>query len=68
MLSCHEATRLMSEAQDRALTMGERLSLRTHLLICRGCRNFEDNLRSLRVIARVFARGSRTNAEGPGTD
>lgn len=67
MLSCHEATRLMSEAQDRPLAMGERIALRTHVLICKGCRNFEDNLRSLRVIARAFVRGGRTGPQDIGT-
>ena len=67
MLSCHEASRLMSEAQDRPLAMSERLALRTHLLICKGCRNFEDNLRSLRVIARTFVRGGRNGPQDIGT-
>ena len=67
MLSCHEASRLMSEAQDRPLAMRERLALRTHTLICKGCRNFEDNLRSLRVIARTFVRGGRAGPQDFGT-
>ena len=67
MLSCHEATRLMSEAQDRPLAMGERLVLRTHVLICKGCRNFEENLQSLRVIARTFVRGGRNGPQDIGT-
>ena len=37
-LSCKEATRLMSQAQDRELSLGERASLQFHLAICRGCR------------------------------
>ena len=40
MLTCKEATRMMSEAQDRPLSIGERLQLRMHLAMCRGCRNF----------------------------
>ena len=37
-LSCKEATRLMSQAQDRELSLGERAALQLHLAICRGCR------------------------------
>ncbi len=33
MLSCKQATHLMSEAQDRKLVIGERLQLRMHLAV-----------------------------------
>lgn len=52
MLTCREATRMMSEAQDRPLTPGERLSLRMHLLICRGCRAFDRQMDFLRAACR----------------
>jgi hypothetical protein len=38
MLSCKEATRLISQRQDRALSLGERVLLGLHLAICDGCR------------------------------
>ena len=38
MLTCKQATHLLSERQDRKLGFGSRLALRLHLLICRGCR------------------------------
>ena len=37
MLSCKEATRLVSEKLDRQLPFWQRLSLRLHVLMCRGC-------------------------------
>lgn len=40
MLSCKEATQLLSQGQDRPLALRERLSLRVHLLICEACSNF----------------------------
>lgn len=40
MMSCKEATRLMSEALDRALTANERFALRLHTMLCRGCSNY----------------------------
>lgn len=57
MLKCTQATLLLSESQDRPLTLSERLSLRAHLLMCTGCRNFSQQLPVLRGIARRYARG-----------
>ena len=48
MPSCAESTRLMSEAQERALSGGERVALRWHLLLCGACRSFERQLGWLR--------------------
>ncbi len=67
MLSCRDATRLMSERQDRRLTLAERLSLRMHLLICDGCRNFGIQMESLRRFLRGYTRGE-DEAIAPGSD
>jgi len=48
MLSCREVTRRVSEGLDRELAFGERVALRAHFLICKSCRNFEDQLALLR--------------------
>ncbi len=48
MLSCKEATRLVSQGQDRSLGFGERAVLRVHFAICRGCRNAARQLEFLR--------------------
>ena len=37
MMSCKQATHLLSERQDRPLALGERIALRLHLAICDGC-------------------------------
>ena len=37
-ISCREATRLMSQARDRRLSLRERAELQVHLALCRGCR------------------------------
>lgn len=57
MLNCHDATRLMSESQEHALSLKDRIVLRTHVMMCVGCRNFEKHLPVLRRAARSFARG-----------
>jgi len=54
MLSCKEATRLMSEAQDRNLKAGERVSLELHLAMCKGCRNFKQQINFLREACRRY--------------
>lgn len=54
MLSCKEATRLVSEGLDRRLSFGQRVALRLHLAICDGCTNFNRQLRFLRrAVARL---------------
>ena len=51
-ISCKEASRLMSQAQDRELSLGERASLQAHLAICRGCRAVNAQFQFLRRAVR----------------
>lgn len=44
MLSCKQATELMSQEQDRPLDFKERLGLRFHVAMCSGCRNFRKQM------------------------
>ena len=54
-LSCKEATRLLSQREDRRLTLGESAALRVHLAICRGCRAVSEQIAFLRrALARYF--------------
>ena len=48
MVSCKEATRLLSQAQDRALTYSERVKLRLHLAACVACTRFSRQLAFMR--------------------
>jgi hypothetical protein len=57
MLSCKQVTRLLSEGQDRKLTLIERLSLRLHLAMCKGCANFGRQMDFLRTACRRYADG-----------
>ncbi len=67
MLSCKEATRLLSASQDRELTLFERLRLRLHLAMCRGCANFDRQMKFLRKASRQFAaRAGRADRNGGG--
>lgn len=65
MLNCHEATRLLSEAQERPLKIGEKLSLKMHVMLCSGCRNFGRHMGVLRRIARVYAKSADEETAAP---
>ncbi|MCT7654138.1 zf-HC2 domain-containing protein [Oceanimonas sp. NS1] len=54
MLKCRQATRLMSESQERPLTSQEKLSLRLHTLMCSACNNFQRQLPVLRRLCRAY--------------
>ena len=57
MLNCHDATRLMSESQERRLSIFERLSLKFHLMMCSGCSNFKEQMGSIRWMSKAYAKG-----------
>lgn len=54
MLNCKDATRRMSEAEDRELGLSERLELGMHLALCKGCRNYQQHLHVLREACRGY--------------
>ena len=56
MLTCKDASQLISERQDRKLGLRERLGLRLHLWVCKSCRLFEQQMGQLR---RALHRGWR---------
>jgi hypothetical protein len=53
-LSCRESARLLSQREDRKLGFAERVALRTHLAICRGCRNASAQFAFLRQAVRAL--------------
>ena len=56
MLSCKETARLLSQGADRKLAFSERVALRVHLTICKGCRNVDAQFRFLRsAVQRLSA-------------
>lgn len=66
MLNCREATRLMSKAQEHPLNLGENLSIKMHVMMCSGCRNFGKQMHTLRQIARAYAEGADESANASG--
>ena len=62
MLTCKEATRLVSEAQDRRLGWFERVGLGIHLLICVWCRRYA---RQIRFLTRALRAGTAIASASP---
>jgi len=56
MLSCIRCTELLTQSLEHSLTLRERLVLRIHLMMCRGCRNHAQHLRMLRKASRSYVR------------
>lgn len=58
MLTCKDASRLISEGQDRKLGLRERIGLRFHLWMCNSCRLFDKQMDYLRkAVRRSWAGG-----------
>lgn len=53
MLTCKEASQLVSQRCDRVLSWRERVGLRIHLWICNNCRNFARQLSYIRQALRT---------------
>ena len=62
MLTCKEASRLLSQSMDQPLPRLKRLELRIHVWMCSACSNFEKQLLFLRRAAqRLNDEDSRTD-------
>jgi hypothetical protein len=59
MLNCKQAAALMSRGMDHKLGALQRISLRLHLVMCGGCRNFGDQLMFLRESCEKFPQQDR---------
>ncbi len=58
MMNCKQATRLISESQERELSTRQRIFLKVHTLMCSGCHNFSQHMHTLRQAMRSFADGA----------
>ena len=52
--TCKEASELLSQAQDRPLTLREKFVLYVHLPLCNGCRNFRQQIAFIRRATREY--------------
>ena len=56
MLSCKNASQLISQSLDGSLTMRERFALKLHLLICKYCKRFSQHMQTIRVALKLATR------------
>ncbi|PJF02413.1 zf-HC2 domain-containing protein [Acinetobacter seifertii] len=54
MLTCRQATQLLSEKQDRPLFLREQSSLQLHLLACRSCRRYAKQIKTISQLSKAF--------------
>lgn len=57
MLKCKEACALLSESQDRRLTLRERARLLVHLALCPHCRRYRSQLGFIRKNLKNWQEG-----------
>ena len=67
MLSCMEVTHLLSEAQDRKLTLAEKMHLEMHLALCKGCKTFKSQMSFLREACQRYAKARSNVHQSPYT-
>ncbi|HES75658.1 MAG TPA: hypothetical protein ENO09_01470 [bacterium] len=53
-MNCTRATRLVSESLERPLQLHERVGLRLHLMMCSGCRCFDEQAHKLSIICKAY--------------
>tara|TARA_R110002111_G_scaffold143696_3_gene209815 strand:- start:3123 stop:3353 length:231 start_codon:yes stop_codon:yes gene_type:complete len=71
MMNCQQVTRLLSDAQERQLSLKERAALKVHTMMCSGCRNFSQQMGTLRELTHEYAKGNQgaeSNEDVAGTD
>lgn len=63
MPSCRDITRLVLQAQDRALPWRERLAIRLHMLACKACPRFAGQLALMRRASARWRQYSESEAD-----
>jgi len=55
MLTCKQVSELISQGLDQHLTFTERMGVRIHLLMCRTCTQYKNQLRFIRQAMRQLS-------------
>jgi hypothetical protein len=56
LISCKEASRLLSQMQEGDVPLLQELRVRLHLLWCEACKHFDQQLHFLRTAMRRYTR------------
>jgi len=68
MLSCKEATKLISESLDRPLSLRQRISVAMHVLMCRFCARYRRQLQLMRLALNGLAKDKGRSLEATPDD
>ena len=63
MLSCKEVTEVCSRELELPLELGEKISLRMHLMMCISCTNYRKQMNLLRRFSKAYADGGAVSTE-----
>jgi len=58
MFNCKKVTYLVSESLDRKLSLYQRMGMRIHLMMCKFCSRYQEQLLFLRKTARLYSESS----------
>ena len=61
MLSCKQTSQIISQSLDRPLTMREHFALKLHLLICKYCKRFSQQVQTLHVAINTMVSSIESN-------
>ena len=61
MLDCKQTSQLISQSLDRPLMMRERFALKLHLLICKYCKRFSQQVQTLHVAIKTMVSSIESN-------
>jgi len=61
--SCEDVVRLLTDYQDDALPMSERLEFERHVAVCPACRGYLSQMRTVLAAARAGCRPGLTPAD-----
>ena len=59
MYSCKQASELTSKAQDQPLSLREKISLRTHLMLCKICRRYANQIAFISRATQNLSEGDK---------
>ncbi len=54
MRTCKEVAARLSQGLEEPIPMGERMTLRFHMMMCKYCARYFDQIRALRELAKGF--------------
>ena len=65
MRTCRQAAALLVAREDRALSLPETVALRLHLLACRACPKFENQMLTMRLAMKRWRHYSEDADKAP---